>query len=74
MTRYDYHHQQPATISAAKNDTTMQKSTHIHGQQALEQHIIQLHHDGWGIGIIASMAHCKPDVVQQVLKDKGILM
>ena len=52
----------------------MQKSTHIHGQQALEQHIIQLHHDGWGIGIIASMAHCKPDVVQQVLKDKGILM
>ena len=57
-----------------KNNTTMQKSTHIHCEKALQQQILRLHKEGWHIANIASIAQCKPDVVQQALKDKGILM
>ena len=52
----------------------MQKSTHIHCEKALQRQILRLHKEGWQIANIASIAQCKPDVVQQVLKDKGILM
>lgn len=52
----------------------MQKSIHIHCEKALQRQILRLHKEGWQIANIASIAQCKPDVVQQVLKDKGILM
>lgn len=52
----------------------MQKSTHIHYEKVLQRQILRLHKEGWQIANIASIAQCKPDVVQQVLKDKGILM
>lgn len=47
---------------------------HIHCEKALQLQILRLHNEGWQIANIASIAQCKPDVVQQVLKDKGILM
>lgn len=47
---------------------------HIHCEKALQRQILRLHKEGWQIANIASIAQCKPDVVQQVLKDKGILM
>jgi hypothetical protein len=43
-------------------------------KKALQQQILRLHKEGWHIANIASIAQCKPDVVQQALKDKGILM
>ena len=47
---------------------------HIHCEKALQLQILRLHNEGWQIANIASIVQCKPDVVQQVLKDKGILM
>jgi hypothetical protein len=47
---------------------------HIHCEKALQRQILRLHKEGWQIANIASIAQCKPDVVQQVLKDKDILM
>ena len=50
------------------------RNLHIHCEKALQQQILRLHKEGWHIANIASIAQCKPDVVQQALKDKGILM
>jgi intein-encoded DNA endonuclease-like protein len=52
----------------------MQKPTHIHCEKVLRRQILQLYKEGWHIANIASIVQCKPDVVLQVLKDKGILM
>jgi hypothetical protein len=58
-----------------KTTQLMENSAHhIHCEKALRRQIIRLHKEGWQIANIASIAQCKPDVVQQVLKDKGILM
>ena len=47
---------------------------HIHCEKALQRQILRLHKEGWQVANIASIVQCKPDVVHQILKDKGILM
>ena len=45
-----------------------------HGGTALEEQVIRLYREGWHVANIASIAKCKPGVVEQILRDKGIMM
>jgi hypothetical protein len=39
----------------------------------IEKKVIALHKEGWHVPNIASIAHVKPDVVMQILRDKNLL-
>lgn len=46
----------------------------IHGQQAVADQVMRLHHEGWQPANIASIAKVSIATVRQILRDKGIVM
>lgn len=47
--------------------------TRLHGEKALEQHVIRLHEEGWHVPNIASIAKVDADTVREILKRRNII-
>lgn len=47
-------------------------TTRVHGGKATEKHVMRLYEMGWHIPNIASMAGVKPNVVREIMEQRGI--
>jgi len=41
--------------------------------KTIEKNVVALHKEGWQVSDIASIAHVKPNVVKQILREKNLL-